>query len=152
MAILILGKSICPLCNQVIKENDDIVMFSPFVSNKKDDLWFISDAVVHKNCRHKIPILERAINLHKEKEYSTLIENRLCNVCGEKVDNLEDYLTIGCISSDKDSDLYQFNFLNFHTSHVQYWKDLKKFLFLISKAKGEKKFENEILESFFISH
>lgn len=50
MAMILRGKTECPLCNGVIKENDEIVATSHFIADPRDLLWRFSDAGMHKDC------------------------------------------------------------------------------------------------------
>jgi len=50
MALILRGKTECALCNIVIKDNDEVVATSHFITNKEDPLWRFSDAAMHKMC------------------------------------------------------------------------------------------------------
>lgn len=56
MAIIIKGKSKCPICNEVMKTNDDLVAFPHFIDDVKSPLYFFSDRGFHKDCfdAHKL--------------------------------------------------------------------------------------------------
>lgn len=50
MAIIIPGKTLCPLCDDVITESDEIVGVPHFIADKNDPLWRYSDAAFHRAC------------------------------------------------------------------------------------------------------
>jgi hypothetical protein len=50
MALIFRGKTECVLCNEVMKENDEIIATSHFIADTQDALWRFSDAAMHKNC------------------------------------------------------------------------------------------------------
>ena len=50
MALIIRGKTECPLCHQVIAADDDIVATSHFIADPQDWLWQYSDAAFHRRC------------------------------------------------------------------------------------------------------
>lgn len=50
MAIIIRGKTLCPLCGEVLTEEDEIFATSHFISDKTDPLWCFSDAALHRQC------------------------------------------------------------------------------------------------------
>ena len=54
MALVIAGKTQCPLCGQVIDEDDEIVMFPPFAP-VGHSLARFSDAGVHAACFERSP-------------------------------------------------------------------------------------------------
>lgn len=50
MAIVIGGSSTCALCDEVLEDEHELVMTSPFIEDTSSDLWRYSDAAFHKNC------------------------------------------------------------------------------------------------------
>ncbi|HKI36223.1 MAG TPA: hypothetical protein VKA46_30480 [Gemmataceae bacterium] len=50
MALILPGKSRCPLCDTVIRAGDDIVATTHFIGDPTDLLWNFSDAAMHKAC------------------------------------------------------------------------------------------------------
>ena len=50
MAIILRGKSQCPICSQVIGQDDEIVSTSHFIGEQDDPLWRFSDAAMHRQC------------------------------------------------------------------------------------------------------
>src|SRR3954469_804054 len=50
MALLIRGKTRCPISNRIIGETDEAVCFPAFIAAKADPLWPFSDAPFHRPC------------------------------------------------------------------------------------------------------
>lgn len=50
MAIVISGKTECPVCNAVIAEPDDLVATSAFIEDASHPLSQYSDAAMHRAC------------------------------------------------------------------------------------------------------
>jgi len=50
MALIILGKTLCPLCGKIIGKIDQTVATSHFIADRNDPLWRYSDAGFHKEC------------------------------------------------------------------------------------------------------
>jgi hypothetical protein len=50
MALVLVGKSRCPICDDVIETQDQIVATTHFVADRDDPLWSFSDAAMHREC------------------------------------------------------------------------------------------------------
>ncbi len=50
MAIVIRGKTMCSLCDAILSDTDDIVMFPHFISVQTHPLWRFSDSAMHRSC------------------------------------------------------------------------------------------------------
>ncbi len=50
MALIIYGRTKCPLCAVVLREGDDIVATAHFIGDPSDPLWPFSDAAMHRAC------------------------------------------------------------------------------------------------------
>jgi|SRR5215813_2735118 len=50
MALIVTGKTECPLCNEVLQEGDRIVATTHFIGDPRDPLWPFSDGAMHKSC------------------------------------------------------------------------------------------------------
>ena len=71
MAIIILGKSECPICNKLINQGDELVGFPVLSNDEKDLLYFFSDAGFHEACFIRHPLKNyvlRAMNLPEHHE------------------------------------------------------------------------------------
>ena len=50
MALIILGRSPCPLCGRSLEKTDEIVATSHFIGDPADPLWRFADAGMHRAC------------------------------------------------------------------------------------------------------
>ncbi len=66
MALLFLGKTQCPLCGEIIYSENDVYMFSHFIS-QNNRLWKYSDSSIHKNCFDKWKDKNEFLELYKIK-------------------------------------------------------------------------------------
>ena len=53
MALILFGRTECPLCSKPIQEGDEYEAFAHFIDNDKDPFWKYSDAVFHRPCFEK---------------------------------------------------------------------------------------------------
>lgn len=60
MALIIYGKTVCPICGNVIKEGQEVIAFSPFILNELDPLYFFNDAAFHTQCFYSYPAASKA--------------------------------------------------------------------------------------------
>lgn len=61
MAIIILNRSICRICGNLIKEGDEIAGFPHFARSEQDPLYFFSDAGFHATCFVNHPLSAEAL-------------------------------------------------------------------------------------------
>ncbi len=141
MAILLLGKSQCPICAEVITERDRYYCFPAFVANAKDLLYFFNDASFHSDCLDQHELAPLA------KEYGDLAiksvnpANRLDLVSGEKITRMEDHLFIGYLTSDKSEFLYQYNFTHLSRKHLHAWASRLKVIEELKKLENSGKWQ-----------
>jgi hypothetical protein len=126
MAIFIPGIT-CRLCETPMDQNDDIIMFSPFVSNKLDPLYFFSDGVFHRKCFEMHPLSEKARKYAKRAQDQGLPKNRVCVVCGQTIMDPDDYFFTGYMTSDSANPAFYFNYLQFHARHFDQWDKASEF-------------------------
>jgi hypothetical protein len=122
----------CGLCGAVLAEGERTVRFQAFVPNRKDPLFTFSDGAFHENCLHMHPFGDRALEM-KELIRKTFADpaRRRCPVCSEAILDPDDHFATGYLTSDPDHPLFEYNFLQFHQSHVESWprtKELRELL------------------------
>ena len=71
MAIIIYGKTKCPICGDIIYKDQEIVGFPHFIGDEKNILYFFSDRVFHKKCFFKHSLANNVI----EKLESLIIDS-----------------------------------------------------------------------------
>jgi hypothetical protein len=118
MAIVILGKTICSICGEVLRPGDDVVAFPPFIPNEADPLWIFSDAAFHSTHFHQHPLANEALRRYEEFKAMTVSSRRVCMVCGRSIDTPDEYFTFGHLTSDPSDLLYRFNYRQAHRQHL----------------------------------
>ena len=123
MSILILGKSVCSICNSVIEEGQKSISFPPFIRTQMDPLYLFHDSSFHESCFRSHPLSENAIILHQEMYGKTSSGNRNCQACLKSIDDPDDHFTLGHLISDITHPLYLYNYCQFHLSCIPQWTD-----------------------------
>lgn len=128
MAMVFRGLSTCPLCDQVLQENETLELFPPFIGNTKDQLYVFNDAGVHAKCIEESPLGEKALYYREISINKTRPANRICEVSGNPVNKPQDWFYSSLLSSDETEKLSQFNFINLDLANVDRWVRRQEFL------------------------
>jgi hypothetical protein len=112
----------CGLCGKPIDATDELGAFSAFVVNRKDPLAVFSDGVFHAACFRQHPLSEKAQHRWEETRARLGPPNRVCIVCGRPINDPDDYFTLGHLTDDPASPVFEFNFLQAHRSHLSMWR------------------------------
>jgi hypothetical protein len=63
MALIILGKTTCSICDEPLMDGEDLVSTTHFIGDRADPLWRFSDSAMHSNCfstwSHRAEFVER---------------------------------------------------------------------------------------------
>ena len=145
MAIFIPGMK-CPLCGLPIEEGEQRVLFPSFVSNSADPLWRFSDGAFHAACVSRDPLGQMAVTTSAKALVEGAPGRRLCVVCGNRIDNPDDYLSLGYLTSDPLDPLYEFNYRQFHLAHVSLWRELDRFVGMLKDFRRRSAGENPPFE------
>ncbi len=124
MAILIYGKTECPLCRKLIQRGQEVVTFSPFVSNELDPLWVFNDGAFHAGCFYEHPLAEEAQARYNEVRERHGPGNRFCVVCKREIRDPDDYFAVGHLVEDVFHPLYSYNYTQTHRSCLPKWAEL----------------------------
>jgi hypothetical protein len=95
------------------------VLFPPFTGNEADPLHVFSDAVVHKDVFDKHPLASKVLARIAEGRARTAALR--CLICGERITKPDDHLGLAYLVEDPDHPLFQFNYAQFHRSHLAKW-------------------------------
>jgi hypothetical protein len=134
MAIIMRGKTSCSICGQVINDADDIVAFSPFMANDADPLSVFNDAAYHAECFAVHPLAQRCRSVYDDTRTRLGPGQRICCVCGEEIDNVDEYFTFGCLTSDDDSAFHKFNWVQLHRSCITSWRSFDDITTLLDEG------------------
>jgi hypothetical protein len=134
MAILLRGKTRCPICRKVIEEGDEAVTFPHFILNGKDPLSALSDSACHSACVNAYPLGPAMLATAEDYYNNTGPGKRTCVVCGNQVLNPDDYLLIGYLGDPSTELLGRFNYTHLHKSHIRSWNRADEFLSLARAA------------------
>jgi hypothetical protein len=134
MAILLRGKTRCPICGNLIEEGDEAVLFPHFVLNEKDPLYALSDAACHRACVNADALGQAMLAAADEYYKRTGPGRRACAVCGNQILNPDEYLLIGYLADASTDPLGKFNYTHLHKSHIRDWKQANEFLALAKAA------------------
>jgi hypothetical protein len=122
MAIVLIGKTECVLCGGVLRDGDEVVSFSPFVSNELDPLWKFSDAAFHATCFHEDPLSEKARQRYHELRSHVGPGRRMCVVCKKEIMEPNDYFGVGYLTDDQHP-LHRYNYTQAHRSCLSQWSE-----------------------------
>lgn len=61
MAIIINDRSICPICQKVIRSGDEVVGFPHFCGDPNNPLYFFTDTGFHKSCFLNHPLRDEVM-------------------------------------------------------------------------------------------
>lgn len=124
MAVIIEGKTVCPLCGKTINEGQEVVAFSHFVPNELDPIWMFSDGAFHATCFYEHPLAEKAQARWREIIERLSPGSRFCVVCKKEIKDWQDYFTLGYLVDDASHPLYHYNYTQAHRSHLSKWAEL----------------------------
>ncbi len=133
MALLLFGKSTCPLCGRIINEGDAVYSLPPFVVNELDPCFPYTDSAFHETClrvyRYGSEVLRRV-----DEWYSKVGPgHRECAVCKTEITDPDDYLLIEYLSDHEDDPLHSFNYTHLHKSCIPRWQSRPYFIELARK-------------------
>src|SRR5262245_42022327 len=106
MALIVVGRTVCPLCRRVIAAGDEYISFPAFIANKLDPLILFNDAAFHQPCFAKHPHAAAAISLLADFEARSGSAGRRCTVCKQPITDPDAFFTLGHLVSDRADPLY----------------------------------------------
>jgi len=103
---------ICKICGQPILDIQEKTQFPCFVLNKSDILYFFNDSVFHKQCFESNTLRHKCLAVYEE--FNKKIKIKRCGICKRNIVSPDDYIFIGCLSSNKNNDDSKYNFTSYH--------------------------------------
>jgi hypothetical protein len=122
MGILILNKTLCPICLWPIREGDDYYDFPPFIANTKEPLYFFNDRTFHVKCLKQTKKGETAKAYAESFIEKVKPSNRRCIIGGNLITEFESHIFIDLLTSDQKSFLHQFNFAHIDKKNLANWQ------------------------------
>lgn len=134
MAILLRGKSKCPICDDVIQEGEEATLFPHIVLNQADPLFYLSDAACHTRC-----VRTSSLGLEMLAESERYLNcsgpgKRKCAVCGQEIEDPDEYFFIAYLGDPRRTPLGEFNYVHLHKAHISRWRFHNRFLALATEA------------------
>jgi len=141
MAIVFEDHSKCPLCNKILNNAEEYILFPPFIGNKKDPLFIFSDNGVHVKCLNEHPLGKHAL-LYLEK-YDANIQSVKSGIStsGEVISNPANIIAFGLLTSDATEDLFKFNYFILNKANISEWKQRDEFIRIAARFNQEGKWE-----------
>ncbi len=136
MAILLLGKTNCTICNNTIYENEEYYSFPSFVINTKDEIYFFNDSSFHCHCLTTMPSSESALQMAELFIKSVKPENRKSIITGKAIIIYKNHVFIDYLTSDKKDFLYKFNFAHVDKTELSIWKQRESLIDHLIKLKS----------------
>ena len=140
MAIIIVGKSKCPICNKILQDVEDSTSFTAFIGNTKDELYIFNDAGLHTACLLNHPNGTRALELAEECHAAFM--KKKCIVTGETITDYREHFFLALLTSDVTEPLYRYNFITLNRKNIPAWKDREDFINTAEKFIAERKWAN----------
>jgi hypothetical protein len=123
MAIIIRGKTKCPICDRSIDEGDEVVSFPSLISNENEPLYGFNDAAFHAGCFASHPLASAATQRIQQWQAKTS-QGRVCRVCGADISDPDDYYIFPHFTDDPQQPLFDLNYGQFHRSCLDSWDRL----------------------------
>lgn len=133
MAITIIGRTLCSLCNMEIKDKEVAFSFPPFIQNTKDIFYQFADSSFHQNCLENHILGKKAVEFAQLFFINTKPENRRCIVDKKIIQDYNDYIFIDLLTSDNLDELYNFNFTTLNKKNLCKWTSKESFVYLAKK-------------------
>ena len=121
MAILILNRTICPICGTTICSDQNAICFPAFVSNELDPLIGFSDTAFHKECILQHPLGHNAILMSDIMKHKSIPKNWQCDYCKQSITSPSDYFSFGYLTSNEADPLFAYNYVQLHQSCLAQW-------------------------------
>ncbi len=145
MAILIAGRTECPLCSAVLHADDDAVAFPPIFLNRLDSTFEVSDAAVHRDCLLTRPYAQRA--LAKLEDYLRRTDRaKVCAICARPLDDPADYFALGPLSDRPDEPIARYDWFESHLHCLPAWAGRVDLLGALRETERSGKWGGDVLD------
>lgn len=121
MAFIIEKESECCLCGFPLDSEKEFLLIPPLISNTRDPLYKFSDNGVHSECLNKSQLKDRLL------KHISIYDKRIppsklkCIVDGRNISSPEKLISIGLLTSNKNDELYKFNYIDLNKDNLCRW-------------------------------
>jgi hypothetical protein len=130
---IFLGVSKCPICEDILDNRGEFLLYPNITTNKKEDLFLFSDRGIHLKCLNEHPLKEKAMFfLKKYNDFFLAYQQRA---------NPREIITIGLLTSDETEPLYKYNFTLLEKNSQQ-WGNKQDIIQNIHKFINSNKWES----------
>lgn len=144
MALVFANLTVCNICNRIIKQDDEIIGFPPFISNAKDPFYFFNDAAFHKTCLLNHSLGKKAISFIDRLYFKTKPENRKCDIGGGEIPSFSDFIFVPMLTSDATESVYKYNFMTINKRNIPNWPGRQKMLEDLKEYNSSGNWENPL--------
>lgn len=142
MAIIFENLSTCPLCGTILNDEREFMLFPHFISNIHDPMSQFSDRGIHLDCLDKHPLKQDALLFTEEYHKVLPSPKSRSSIDGKLIENPEDILIIALLTSNREEELFKYNFLVLNKKNLSDWKERNRLIDLIHKYQEEGKWKN----------
>jgi len=142
MAIVLLGKTICPLCEYPLEENENVYVFPALISNQADPLYELNDRAFHKSCLVAHPLYSRISKVMRIWQQKT--KSHECELCKNEITNPDEHFIFPYF---EDKQLHYLSFAQFHKLCLAKWSGLDECIAQIDKLSDTETWEGYSLDN-----
>lgn len=128
----------CGICGKPI-EGVPGAALPHFVRNRRDPLFPLSGRSFHGECFSAHPLRQLALRRSEERSRRVKVASPVCVVCGEEI--REDWYNTEFLTDDRQSPLFEFNYLHFHRRHLRPWSRFEEFRKLVVEFESSGAYE-----------
>ncbi len=132
----IIGSSKCRLCGRIVERGQPAIAFPAFVVNDADGLAAFNDALMHHACFETHPLAPVALAAYEDYCKRSVPEARRCEVCGQLINDPDQFLGLGLLAADQTNPLFEYNYLHFHRRCIGVWPKRATLLHLLMQMKS----------------
>ena len=147
MAILLLGKTSCKICGNIITDKTKFVSLPAFVFNDCDALIYFNDSAFHETCFLNHNLSKKVIKRVEKLMQEILPKKRICSICQKQITNPDDYLFLGYITDNINDKLSEFNYIKLHLSCLPNWLYVNNFKELLERDMSNQKVKGSYYEN-----
>ena len=143
MAIVILGKTRCPLCEKVLEPGQEVVGFPPIFANRREAISVLSDAAVHRACLMESRFADRAMSALAD-ERAHRATPRVCAICGLRIVRPEQLFAIGPMTQYGEP-LARYDWFQAHRACLKDWPAVRELAATLERVSNSDEWDGPVL-------